>query len=188
MSANIKKLADTVVERLRDGDREAFKDLYDAYWSLLFNQAYKRLPNEEIVKGLIQDLFADIWQNRTKLVIQTTIGSYLQQALKYKIFNYIKAQIVRERYAAKYVEDNRFPQANNQTEQQVNYSELQRAVSNCISSLPVHPQRVYLLKYEQHMSYLEIAEHLQISVSTVEKHLIKALRIIRQQIKGLYRD
>ncbi|QNL49358.1 sigma-70 family RNA polymerase sigma factor [Olivibacter sp. SDN3] len=184
---NIKKINDDVVSRLKNDDREAFKYLYDEYWFLLFNQAYKRLPNEEIVKGLIQDLFADIWQNRSKLVIQTSIVAYLKQALKYKIFNYIKAQIVREKYIAKIAGNNHLPNSN-QTEQQINYLELQKAISHCIASLPLQPQRVYLLKHEQDMSYLEIADHLQISVSTVEKHMIKALKIIRQQIKGIYRE
>jgi len=186
MSANIKNINEDLLIRLKNGDKSAFKCVYDRYWSILFNQAYKRLPNEEIVKGLIQDLFADIWENRHRLVIQTSLAAYLSQSLKYKVFNYIKAQIIREKYSLGQYEHAKNSNTDNQTEQQVNYGELQKILSQCISTLPLQPQKVYLLKHENDMSYLEIAAQLEISVSTVEKHMIKALRIIRKRIRTLY--
>nr|WKN39215.1 sigma-70 family RNA polymerase sigma factor [Tunicatimonas sp. TK19036] len=168
-----------LIRQLKNGNERAFECIYDQYWQALFNQAYKRLPQPEIVKELIQDLFTELWQKREALDVRSSLSGYLHVALRYKIFNYIKAEIVREKYL-----DSLLPSSGSRlVEEHIFFHELAAAYEKEIHHLPPQAQRVYVLRHQQSLSYAQIAETLHISVSTVEKHMIKALKIIRENLK-----
>ena len=48
--------------------------------------------------------------------------------------------------------------------------------------LPLRCRQIYLLNRIEGMSYTEIAEHCGISVKAVEKHISKALRLLRERL------
>lgn len=171
-----------LIHHLQKGDKAAFVYIYEQYWSILFNQAYKRLPQQEIVKELIQDLFMELWQKRNSLNIHTSLSAYLHNALKHKVFNHYKSEIIREKHAVSV--KNTSSRLYNEVEESIFFDELSMALKKEIAGLPLQPKQVYLLKHEQGLNYAEIAKALNISVSTVEKHMIKALKIIRKNLKG----
>lgn len=67
-------------------------------------------------------------------------------------------------------------------EEQANYEQQLTCLRKAILELPPKCQRVYLLKRMHDMSHAQVAEHCGISVKTVEKHLTKALVILRQKV------
>ncbi|SEK98007.1 RNA polymerase sigma factor [Parapedobacter koreensis] len=168
-----------VLNELKAGSEAAFEKIYLHFWESLFNHTYQRIKDEDEVKELIQDLFAELWQKRHTLAIHTSLSAYLHTAIRYKLFKYTKSKIAREKYADKYPH----PDSTNATGDTLEYHELNQAFENALASLPLQPRRVFELKYYHDMSYLEIANSLQISISTVEKHMIKALKCIRKRIK-----
>ncbi|SEM15351.1 RNA polymerase sigma-70 factor, ECF subfamily [Olivibacter domesticus] len=176
-----------IFQKLKSGDIKAFEQIYDKYWSKLFDQAHRRLADEEIVKEFIQDLFTELWLNKGKIEIHTSLSSYLQQSLKFKIFNHYKSQQVQERYKEFVNIQASLRSGNsNQTEEHLNYTDLHQALKKCIEKLPKQAQRVYKLKQEDGLTYPEIAALLQISISTVEKHIIRALKTIREELKYFF--
>ena len=62
--------------------------------------------------------------------------------------------------------------------------EKQRIIQEQISSLPEKCQEVFILHKFSGLKHAEIAAKLNISQSTVEKHIIKALRECRTAIKN----
>ncbi|QEL03519.1 sigma-70 family RNA polymerase sigma factor [Olivibacter sp. LS-1] len=179
-----KKMPDIdIFLKLKSGNTKAFELIYHKYWSKLFDQAYKRLADEEIVKEFIQELFTELWQNREVIQIHTSISSYLHQALKFKIYNYYKLQQVQDRYRQFVYEQHGPHSTNNLTEERINYIDLHQALKKSIEKLPNQTRRAYKLKQEGGLTYPEIAAVLKISTSTVEKHIIKALKVIRRELK-----
>lgn len=172
---------ETILDQLKQDDGQAFETLYRHYWERLFNQAYRRLRNEDDTKELIQDLFTELWQKRHTLTIHTSLGAYLQSALKFKVLNHVKSTIVREKYATSIKKD-QFT-ARSQVEEEVNYAELHTALNEALQRLPAQPRHVYELRHNLGMSYAEIASSLHISISTVEKHMVKALKSIRKRLR-----
>ncbi|ANI89647.1 hypothetical protein A9P82_10320 [Arachidicoccus ginsenosidimutans] len=64
--------------------------------------------------------------------------------------------------------------------------ELNEYVNSVIYSLPEKCKEVFLLSREKDYSYKDISRELKISVSTVEKHIIKALKIIKCKLQYRY--
>ena len=48
--------------------------------------------------------------------------------------------------------------------------------------------QIYLLNRIEGMSYTEIADHCDISVKAVEKHISKALKLLRERLAPLNRE
>jgi RNA polymerase sigma-70 factor (ECF subfamily) len=56
------------------------------------------------------------------------------------------------------------------------------ALRGAMLGLPVRCRQIYLLNRIEDMSYAEIAEHCGISIKAVEKHISKALRLLRERL------
>lgn len=172
---------ETLLSRLKNDDQNAFAEIYKHYWESLFNHAYRRLNDEELVKELIQDLFVELWQKRHTLDIHTSLGAYLQTAIKYKVFNQLKSNIIQEKYHL-FVKQTNIKHDNN-IEENIRYQELNTAFVAALVELPKQPRNVYQLRYHQGLSNSEIADSLQLSVSTVEKHMSKAIKYLKSRLK-----
>ncbi len=171
----------SLLRQLREGSEEAFVTVYRIYWKPLFNHAYHRLHDEQDVKELIQDLFSELWQKRCSLEIHTSLSAYLQSALRFKILNLYKREKLKERFSSS-VYINGDPSSNS-VDEAFNYAELNQAYEEALTSLPVKRRKAYHLKYHQGKSYAEIAQFMEISVSTVEKHINMAVKSIRFRLE-----
>jgi RNA polymerase sigma-70 factor, ECF subfamily len=65
--------------------------------------------------------------------------------------------------------------------------ELADAIERAISELPRRCRETFLLVRQQHLSYLEAAEVLGISVKGVEMNMVRALATLRRQLAS-WRD
>ncbi|WP_186755594.1 RNA polymerase sigma-70 factor [Echinicola salinicaeni] len=178
----MKEIELRLLKQIRKGNELAFVEVYDKYWKLLFNSGYKRLQKKEIVEGLVQEVFVEMWMKRESLEIHTSFNSYLYTAMKYKVINQMKSQMVKEKYVA--FVNSRRPSFGSEIEEQLFYKELDEAYRKEVSELPEKAKTVYTLKNNEGKSYAEIAREMEISISTVEKHMIKALKILRANLKN----
>jgi RNA polymerase sigma-70 factor (ECF subfamily) len=62
-------------------------------------------------------------------------------------------------------------------------NELEKQIEEAISSLPPQCQTVFRLSRFEGLTYAEIAQQLNISVKTIENHMGKALKIMREKLK-----
>jgi RNA polymerase sigma-70 factor (ECF subfamily) len=62
-------------------------------------------------------------------------------------------------------------------------NELENKIEESVASLPPQCQTVFRLRRFEGLTYAEIGEQLNISVKTIENHMGKALRIMRQQLR-----
>lgn len=166
---------------LQEGDRAAFELLYRKYWRRLYDSAYKRVQSREDCEEIIQELFLDLWTKRQHLSITTSLDVYLFTALRYKIYNHIRSQLTKRAHVD-YVTRLGMPQAN-LVEDQLYYEELQHHLHESLAQLPEKYRRVYELSRHQQYTYREIAQLLNLPIDTVEKHMARALQLLRLHLK-----
>lgn len=132
----------------------------------------------------MQEVFVNLWKERVKLTIHSSLICYLKTCMKFKVFNQIQSQAVKEKYQNFLVYSTSFSCSG--VEEGIWYDELQKAYIKQVELLPQQAKRAYSLRVESEMSCPEIARELHISVSTVEKHLIKANRILRENLRRFF--
>lgn len=159
----------------------AFERLYRENWDILFNIAYKRVKDTEKTEEIIQELFIYIWNKREQLSFGENPRAYLIAALRSRVLNHLRNEMIRARHHE--IIRNEATLISDACDQDIEFMELQTLVDQRVRSLPEKCREVYLLSRTQNLSLKEIAEKLHISVSTAEKHIGKALKLLRLSLK-----
>ncbi|GAB2769155.1 RNA polymerase sigma-70 factor [Rhabdobacter roseus] len=171
-----------LLEALKEGSREAFTVIYEKYWYDLYLTAFRRLKKKEVAEELVQDVFVKLWENRQVLHVQQ-LENYLFRAIKYSVIDYIRAELVQNRYldyhkAFVSLQDT-------QTEETVAYHNLQLLLEQGLITLPPKSQEIFRLSRMESWSTHKIALHFSLSDKAVEYHLTRSLKVLRLYLKEL---
>jgi RNA polymerase sigma-70 factor (family 1) len=182
MTVGYKDLTDTeLFQLLKQDDMNAFDEMYERHFIPLLNAAYKRLHSREDALEIVQDLFVQLYFKRKQIVHTYNAGGYLQIMLKNKIIDRYREQLVRKKhlYQLQQMKPVMEPDA---AEDNMDVKMLEQQIHAVIEQLPHKCREVFLLSRINNLSHQAIAEKLNISVSTVEKHIVKALKIVRKHV------
>ncbi|MGF1637108.1 MAG: RNA polymerase sigma-70 factor [Cyclobacteriaceae bacterium] len=171
----------SLANRIKNDDKEAFDDLYERYWSALMAFCYKLTQSESVSQEIVQDLFVELWINRSRLEIKKSLRSYLFNALKYKVLDHIKKSSKKEAYISEMLDV--YTCGINFTEQEINLVNLERSYKKALEILPERCRQVFRLSREENQSIVEISQNLNISSQTVKNQISKALKILRVHLK-----
>ena len=171
----------------RKGEPEAFLRLYDDYVDLLFLFGKNYSKDEEFVKDCIHDLFLDLYKYRSHLSDIQSIRFYLYSSLKRKI---IKEQKKRD---ASVLSDSPISLLEDQEEspafeftliQQEESDENNRLLMKAWAELSEHQQKILFLRFNQDLSYPEIADLLEISVESVRTMVYRSIKVLRNSLQN----
>ena len=172
----------SLIELLGSEPGQAVELMFKKYYAFLCLAIRRIIPDEHVAEDLAQDVFADVWRKRASLQITTSLPAYLRRAAVNKSLNYIRDQKI------KWDDEDQLPllaspqvDANRKLEGE----ELQAMIDRLIDDLPERCRLVFSLSRFEEMSYREIAEHLDISVKTVENQMSKALKHLRKGLEPI---
>src|SRR5690606_10543545 len=77
----------------KNGDRNAFAEIYRQQVRDLLNYGYKVTSDRRLIEDSIQDLFFELWKNRAGLSDTTSVRFYLFKALRFKIMRNAKSRV-----------------------------------------------------------------------------------------------
>ncbi len=162
-----------------NNDQRAFDEIYARCKPALVDNASKKLQSREIAEDLVHDIFLSLYTKTDVLEFTVSLKAYLHTALKYKVQNEIRNKMVRERHK-------RFlffsPVCKNDFASNLEFAECKKKIDSTIAALPDKCRQVFTMSREYDYSYKDISGNLGISVSTVEKHISKALKVLRDNV------
>lgn len=158
-----------------------FERLYFENYTMLCQSIFRFVKDEDITKDIVQEVFVKYWQKFHELHIRESPKSYLRKACINQALNYLKEKDRRENRENIYSEELSLS-GTNSDRPDVKYSENETSnnIQTAIDHLPPACRNVFLLSRYEQKSYKEIAGLLHISVNTVEKHISKALKVLRK--------
>lgn len=166
-----------LTEKILEGDSDAFKALYFRYGQALFGWLWQRTHHREAAEDLVQELFARIWRKRDRLDPKQSIRAYLYQAANHLAIDHLRKK-VRENEKAEEAGNIDLATALDELG-----FERKEAISKAIAALPRAQRTVFLLSRFEGLKYNEIATTLGLSVKTVETHMGRALKKLREMLK-----
>lgn len=172
-----------LVELLRSSDNKAFGILYDMYWDKLYSIALNRLQDSFDAEEVVQDIYTRLWKNREKLVVETEFERYLSGAVKLEVINRLSKR-ARVSAHVRQVRQNMYLIDDRDIHQRIDLRCLLNDVDQTIQTLPKKCRIVFNLSRKRHLSHRTIAEQLQISEKTVQKHITSALKTLREKYAG----
>ncbi|WP_067149778.1 RNA polymerase sigma factor [Pseudotamlana agarivorans] len=171
---------DYLIQLLHDGDELALSLIYKEYWEVMYVAAYNLVKNKEISEDIVQDVFVNLWNKRDKLLVKTSLKSYLYTSTIYKVYDFFRKNknMIEVELVTNF---NEKIQALT-PETQLMHKELIQHVESVIDALPEKCKEVFRLSREEGLSNKAIAAQLNISLRTVEGHISKALRFLRMSL------
>lgn len=162
-----------------DADQvEYFNGIYTAYWQKIYNYCYHHLKDSDSSKEIVQDIFFSLWERRYSLRIEGSEENYLIKAAKYKVFDFYRNQV----NSPPMVELAEQTSSEEATENVVMYNGLVEKLNGLVGDLPEQCRRVFELSRQQGLSNKQIASDLLITEKTVEYHISKALKYLRDRL------
>lgn len=157
-----------------------FEKLFETHYNNLCAYANNFIKDVDASEEVVQEVLFKLWTNKDSIIITSSVQSYLFRAVRNASLNVLKHVNIREDYKVQNELDMQDIQS---TEDEMIVSELEVKIREAINQLPIERKKVFLLSRYDGLKYKEIAEKLNISVSTVEGQMVKALKFLRTELK-----
>ena len=176
-------------ERIKNGDRNAFDDLYKQHYFSVRSYA-RLLLDESEAEDVVQDVFFNLWLHRDTLNETLSLRGYLLRSTYNTALNILKRKGLLDNYSNIYkqeIEEIGYQYYNpdtNDTLRNLYNQDLRIELNAAIESLPPRCREAFSLSFLYDMSAKEISTKLGVSQSTVENHIYTALKILRTKLKS----
>lgn len=160
------------------------EEIYQNYWAGVLESAYKRVRDEEVAQDITQEIFISLWENRERLIIQESLQAYLKGAVKYKVINYFKSAIIKDKYR----EDLKLLMAEQMelsAEKKLMLKDLNKEIDNAILHLPEKMRQIFWMSRKQEKTISEISAELDLSAQTVKNQISAALKVLKKKLSYL---
>lgn len=161
------------------GDRDAFENLFQKYYVSLCHYSQSYLDNPGEAEDIVQDVFVNIWRQRGKIELRSTVYTYLYSSVKHGALNVLKHRAVERNHNHALIE---FLEDQCRTDYSYEDEKRLEKVRRAFQELPEQCRRVFMMNCFEGKKYSEIADSLHISINTVKSHVLKSYRIIRRQV------
>ena len=167
-----------LIEKLKKGDKDAFRQLFEHYYPLFLAFAKRMLRDDYVAEDLIQNVFMRTWVLRERLDEKRSMKNYLLVAVRNEIYYYFRSEFkkkhdqLQEEAAVSSFDINSVLSA----------KEMEKNIAKVIAAMPERRREIFEMSRNQKLSNAEIAERLGISIRTVEKHIENALSDIRHKL------
>jgi RNA polymerase sigma-70 factor, ECF subfamily len=169
------------IDGLTTGDITAFEMLFRTYYQPLCNYAFTFLQDKEDAEEIVQSTFLLVWEKRETLAIRSSVKPYLYAMVRNACLNVIKHEKIKQKHVGEAIAV--AERSRDSVAHTVALNELEYRIKIAMDALPEQCRMVFKLSRFEELKYAEIAAQLSISIKTVENHMGKALKIMREQLK-----
>ena len=185
--ATTEEVDENLYERVRKGDIKAFELFFNKYQPRLFAFCLNFVEDEDAAKDLVQESFILFWENHSQINANYAVVSYL-----FKIAHSCCCRYIRENSLNSHLSD--LP-GHELKEIELAYykddtvlssiyvKDIETYYNKVIEKLPKQSQIVFKLRQRDGLNAEEIATKLSLSLRTVENHLYRATKFIRNEMK-----
>ncbi|MBN2245926.1 MAG: RNA polymerase sigma factor [Candidatus Aminicenantes bacterium] len=172
----------SLLRKIKQGDKEAFQILVRCYQQKVFQLAYSYLRNKEDAMDIVQEAFLRLHQKLDLFREEKNFQNWLLQITRNICIDYYRKSYGKRggRYvhgtidAANIADDSDYERT---------YSaDLKRIISECIDKLSERQRMVFVMKHFNHLDYKEIAQILDIALGTVKSLHFKAVQNMKALI------
>lgn len=171
-------------DKIKDGDRKAFEKLFRKHYEGMHRFIWGYVQSSAVAEELAQDVFLGLWEKREQIVIQKSVKAYLFRAARNKSIDWLR----HKKIELNWEEEKKASRQSNQgvdLNKQLHNKQMLVKVKQAIENMPNRRRQVFILSRYEGFTYTEIAETLEISVSTVETHMSRALDTLRERFLPL---
>lgn len=167
-----------LAEQLKLGNEKAYDFLLTTYYQQLCSYANTLTNDRYLTEDIVQNVFVKTWENRKNINPDFSIKSYLYKSVYNGFIDQYRKNKPFINLEKKHLEAIDLVIENDKRD----ISELLELLEKEIQKLPAKCKQVFLLSKKEGLTHIEISEHLNISIKTIESHMTRAFKILRNKL------
>lgn len=176
----LKKIEQITPEDIREGGYDVFERLYRYYYSKLSAYALNYTNDKHTAENAVQDIFLALWKNRKRTVITTSIKSYLYRMVYNRLIDEYRKNKTRNKKLLDYY----YIALQKSIDVDDAYQDKRiKLLNDCIDKLPEKCRITFKEKKFSNKKHLQISKELNVSIKTVEAHMTKAYKLLKECLK-----
>lgn len=167
---------------LRSGDEAAFALVFNHFYPALCYFSQKITGDRQAAEEITEDTFMKVWQRHTDFENLSAVKAFLYISARNSCLNFLD----HRRYKTKQEQDlaNLSEPVEESVLNEIIRAEVLNEIHQAINDLPAECSRIFKLLYRENKKPREIAEQLNISVSTVNSQKQRGLLLLKKKLSG----
>lgn len=169
-----------LIEKLRSGDMPAFEEIYLTYYAPLCEYATFYVYEED-AEEIVSEFMLHLWESKGKIIIHSSLKSYLFGAVKFRCYNAIEKQKIRQKVHNKIYEE-----LKDEFDSPEYYMgvDLVEEVYNAINELPESYIETFKESRFGTKTNQQLAIEMNVSIKTIEYRITQSLKILHKKLSN----
>ncbi len=165
-----------------DADEEAFACLHERHAEDLYRLAYRKTGHAEVSEDIVQELFIALWIQRADISITRSVKNYLYASVRNRVISFLR-EVISSKTTSLHVLslENSGDFSGNDVEEMMIYEDTRDRYEQILNTIPERSRTVFELS-RTGLSNKEIAASLNVVEKTVEFHITKCLKLLREKL------
>jgi RNA polymerase sigma factor (sigma-70 family) len=172
---------------IQSGNLDALSGIYFQFYDMMFTYGLKHTSDKQAVEDTIQDVYMNLIKYRKNIGEVKNLTGYLISTFRRQLLLTINKQM-KMIPSGKLQEENFefFKSEDQDISEKENLEQLHTIIMQCIGKLPSKQREIVFLRFENGISYEEIAVMLQISVDSCYKSVYRSIKTIRTEVEKIF--
>lgn len=168
---------------LKNGDEEAFTSLYHRYCNKVYKFCSLYFTNNSSAEEVVQEVFIKLWDIRSYVNENENLEGLLFIITRNMVFDNTRKNFNESFYQISILAA--YDKAYD-IEEELHAKDLKVYIDRLVNELTPRQKEIFCMSRYEHLSYKEIAEKLNITPKTVERHINDALKYLKKNIYFLH--
>lgn len=155
--------------------------LFRRYHRSLCNHALRYVYSRDVAEDIVSDVFCKFWKNASFNSVTSSYRLYLFRSVRNEAYTHLRAEF-RQGETHEWIPTQEAG-SGQRPDHITQYEETFHRVQQLVELLPPQCRKVFLMSRFEGKRYKEIAEEMGLSVKTVDTHLVKALKLVRNGLR-----
>ncbi|ANH82914.1 RNA polymerase subunit sigma-70 [Niabella ginsenosidivorans] len=184
---------DQLVRALKEGSETAFKHVVDTYQNMVYNTCLSIVKSEEDAEDIAQEVFVQVYQSIASFKGESKLSTWIYRIATTKSLDFERKKKRKKRFGfvrSIFGEESEVvinPPDFHHPGVVLDKKENAALLFQAIDQLPDNQRTAFLLNKVEGLSYQEVAEVLQTSVSSIESLLHRAKNNLRKLLEKDYK-
>ncbi|WP_420602581.1 RNA polymerase sigma factor [Flagellimonas sp.] len=181
---------------LKDHKQSAYSRLLDEYQSKVFNTCISFVPNKEDAEDIAQEVFVEVYNSIKKFKGNSKLSTWIYKVSVNKSLEFIRKKSAKKRFGfMQSITGGDIPMDRSSYFTEFNHPGIQlenkeksETLFNAINRLPEAQKVVFTLHKIDGLSYKEVSEITEKSVSSIESLLFRAKKNLKKILTVYYKN
>ncbi len=184
-----------IIKKLKEGSEKAFRDLVSTYQKMVVNICYGIVHNIEDAEDVAQDVFIEVFRSASGFRGDSKISTWIYRIAVNRSLNFLRNHKRRRGFQSfddivetpKTVTGEADTESGGDPQSDMENSQRSVLIHAAIDALPKNQRIAFTLNKYEDLSYKEISEIMELSLSSVESLIHRAKKNLQKKLYNCYK-